>query len=160
MTRSLAVRALGVVAGVAIGLAVLLLLMMVRHQPGVKTPADAVAINWARPIVDADGLAQRSGVRVSLVAVTGAGGLVDLRYQVLDPNAASAVHDPANPPAVVDERTGLVVQNLLMNHAHSGAYRAGATYYLVFENPGNWVRRGAKVTVLLGNARLEHVTVR
>jgi hypothetical protein len=61
---------------------------------------------------------------------------------------------------VVDERTGLVVRNLLMNHAHSGAYRAGATYYLVFENPGNWVHRGAEVTVLLGDARIEHITVR
>ena len=160
MSRSLAVRALGLVAGMAIVAAGLLVVGLVRHERPVQQPDAAAAITWARPLVDADELAQRSGVRVSLVAVTGGGGLVDLRYQVLDPNAAAAVHDPKTPPAVVDEHTGLVVQNLLMNHAHSGIYRAGATYYLVFENPGNWVRRGSKVTVLLGNARLEHITVR
>jgi hypothetical protein len=63
------------------------------------------------------------------------------------------------PPAVVDESSGLVVHDLLMNHEHTGDYRPGVTYYLVFTNPGNWVRRGASVTVLLGNAQVEHVRV-
>jgi hypothetical protein len=110
--------------------------------------------------VDADGLAQRTGVQLTRVAVTGGGGLLDLRFQVLDPNRANSLHDSSMPPAVVDEQTGLVVHDLLMNHSHSGKYTAGETYYLVFENPGNWVRHGSKVTVLLGGAQVEHVVVR
>jgi hypothetical protein len=92
--------------------------------------------------------------------VTGGGGLVDLRYQVVDPDRANALHEPSTPPAVVDERSGLVVHELLMSHSHTGPFKAGVTYYLVFNNPGNWVRHGSKVTVLLGNAQVEHVVVR
>jgi hypothetical protein len=29
----------------------------------------------------------------------------------------------------------------------------------VFENPGNWLRHGSRVTVLLGDAQVEHVAV-
>lgn len=128
-------------------------------SPSSAAPA-AVQVAWGRSAVDADGLAQRSGVRITQVAVTGGGGLLDLRYQVLDPNRANNLHDAATPPAIVDEATGLVVHDLLMNHAHSGKYTAGETYYLVFENPGNWIRRGSTVTVLLGNSQVEHLKVK
>jgi len=122
--------------------------------------APAAQVAWGRAVVDTDGLAQRSGVKITQVAVTGGGGLLDLRFQVLDPNRANSLHDASTPPAIVDESTGLVVHDLLMNHAHSGKYTAGETYYLVFENPGNYVRRGSTVTVLLGEAQVEHVVVR
>lgn len=125
-----------------------------------KTADSPVPAAWARPVVDADSLGQRSGVRIISVAVTGGGGLVDLRFRVVDPDLANALHDEGTPPAVVDEQTGLVVHELLMNHAHTGAYQTGVTYYLVFENPGNWIHRGGRVSVLLGNAQVEHVGVR
>ena len=61
----------------------------------------------------------------------------------------------------MDERTGLLVNQLLMKHGvHQGPLKLGVTYYLVFNNPGNWVRRGSMVTVLLGNAQVQHVVVR
>jgi hypothetical protein len=69
------------------------------------------------------------------------------------------VHDPATPPAIVDEHTGLVLHSLLMGHAHEGELKAAVTYYLIFENTGEWVHRGSSVTVLLGDAQVEHVVV-
>ena len=114
---------------------------------------------WQRPSVSA-GLAERSGVRLVRVAVTGGGGLLDLRYQVVDPNKAVTVHEKPTPPAIIDERTGLVLNRLLMGHAHTGQLKAAVSYYLVFENTGNWVHRGSTVTVLLGKAQVEHVVVK
>jgi hypothetical protein len=70
------------------------------------------------------------------------------------------VHENRTPPAIIDERTGLVLNRLLMGHAHTGQLKAAVTYYLVFENTGNWVRRGSEVTVLLGDAQVEHVVVK
>jgi hypothetical protein len=92
--------------------------------------------------------------------VTGGGGLLDLRYQVVDPNKAVTVHENRTPPAIIDERTGLVLNRLLMGHAHTGQLKPAVSYYLVFENTGNWVRRGSEVTVLLGDAQVEHVVVK
>ena len=126
---------------------------------GGKQDATKVPVSWQRPIVSADGLVQRSGVKITQVAVTGDGGLVDLRFEVVDPDRANAVHDPATPPAVVDEQSGLVVHELFMNHSHTGPFKAGVTYYLVFINPGNWVHHGSSVSVMLGNAQVEHVKV-
>ena len=156
------VRRAGTVTGVLVAVAVAGLVLWLIGLPG-SAPAPrtaAVPANWVRPAVTEAGLAQRSGVRIKQVAVTAGGGLVDLRYQVLDPDKAGSLHDAATPPAVVDEQTGLVVHQLFMGHSHSGPYQAGVTYYLVFENPGNWVRRGSLVTVLLGDAQVEHVVVR
>ena len=155
-------RVLGVLTGVALvaGALTVWLLYSARSDQSAAAPAPVAQVAWGRTPVDADGLARRSGVRITQVAVTGGGGLLDLRFQVLDPNRANSLHDAATPPAVLDENTGLVVRDLLMSHAHTGKYTAGETYYLVFENPGNWVRRGSKVTVLLGQAQVQHVVVR
>lgn len=152
------IRLAGALAGVAV---VVLGGLGAWHLSRDAEPATAnpVPASWARPVVAAEDLGQASGVLITRVAVTGGGGLVDLRFRVVDPDRAHALHAVGTPPAVVDERTGLVVHELLMNHSHSGAYRAGVTYYLVFTNPGNWVHRGGRVTVLLGDAQVEHVAV-
>jgi hypothetical protein len=110
-------------------------------------------------VVSPAGLLERSGVRVVRVAASGGGGLLDLRFQVVDPDRAAAVHDADTPPALVDERTGGVIAGLFMGHSHHGRPKAGVTYYLVFENPGNFVKRGDRVSVVLGPARLQHVRV-
>ncbi|MFF0268196.1 hypothetical protein [Kribbella sp. NPDC004536] len=154
------IRVLGVVTGVALVAGALTAWLLFSGHSSQPQPAPVAQIAWGRTAVDADGLAERSGVRITQVAVTGGGGLIDLRYQVLDPNRANSLHDSTTPPAIIDEASGLVVQDLLMSHAHTGKFKAGETYYLVFENPGNWVRRGSKVTVLLGQAQVEHVVVR
>ena len=92
--------------------------------------------------------------------MSGAGGLVDLRYQVRDADAAASIHDVSTPPQLVDERTGVVVSSLLMGHSHKGRMNPAQSYYLVFDNPGGLVRAGSRVTVQLGAARVAHVPVR
>jgi hypothetical protein len=109
------------------------------------------------PVVSAAGLVERSGVRVIRVAVTGAGGLVDLRYQVVDADKAQQVHDL--PPLLIDEGTGGVVMRPWMGHMHMNAPKQGISYFVLFENSGDLIRPGARVTVQLGDARLLHVRV-
>lgn len=160
--HGLGFRVLGLVTGAVLAAAVIGVLLWLTRGPAEPAGAAAdgqVAVAWGRPAVGADELVRRSGVRITQVTVSGGGGLVDLRYQVVDPDAANALHDPRTPPAVIDEESGLVVHDLLMNHAHSGAFKAGITYYLVFTNPNNWIHQGSVVTVLLGDAQVEHVIV-
>ena len=111
------------------------------------------------PTVSPTALVQRSGVRIVRVAVSGDGGLLDLRYQVVDSDKAEAVHDPATPPLLIDERSGALVAELLMGHIHNQRPKVGLTYYLLFDNPGDIVRAGHRVTVQLGNARVAHIPV-
>ena len=153
------VRIAGFVVGVLIAAGIGALALWLPHRShsvaSVSPPPE-----WRRTAVSASGLAERSGVRLVRVAVTAGGGLLDLRYQVVDPSKAVAVHEARTPPAIIDERTGLVLNRLLMGHAHHGVLKPAVTYYLIFENTGNWVRRGSEVTVLLGDAQVEHVVVK
>jgi hypothetical protein len=168
VTRGRGVRLAGYLVGIAIvtGLvAITVWLAMAWTGGGVaadrtERAVASVPAAFERPVVSSAGLVDRSGVRVVTVAITGGGGLLDLRYQVVDPDKAAAVHDAETPPVIIDEDTGLVINSLLMGHAHSGGFKAGVTYYLIFENPGNLVERGTTVSILLGDAQLEHIVVR
>lgn len=152
--RVLMVRLLGAVTGAAIVLVAAIAMGAGRSSPPKQKAHPLPAA------VSPAGLLERSGVRVVRVAASGGGGLLDLRFQVVDPDRAAAVHDSDTPPALVDEHTGGAIAGLLMGHSHHGRFKAGVTYYLVFENPGSLVRRGDRVSVVLGAARLEHVLVR
>jgi hypothetical protein len=130
-----------------------------RHVPAQAAAQSVGPASWNRTPVDAGGLVQADGVKVTHVAITGDGGLVDLRFQVIDPSLAAAIHDPTDPPAVVDEQSGVVVHDLFMGHSHNAPFHAGVSYYLIFLNPGNLLQRGSQVSVLLGNVQIQHVIV-
>lgn len=149
-------------AAFAAGLVALVLWLPGPAVPpgGASAGVPAGGVQWQRRPVDAADLPGAVGVQLMLVAVSGDGGLLDLRYRVTDADKAAALHASSTPPAIVDEETGLVVSRLYMNHGHSGPLKPAVTYYLVFENPGGWVRRGRVVTVLLGAFQVEHVAVR
>ena len=136
----------GVIAGAA-----LLLYQLTRSS--------ASSSAYTTPLVTPAGLVARSGVRVVRVTLSGSGGLVDLRYQVVDADKAQTVHEPQTPPLMIDESTGAVIGELYMGHAMSGRPKVGITYYLIYNNPGTIVHKGSLVTVQLGDARLPHVRV-
>lgn len=98
-----------------------------------------------------------TGVHVVRVAVTGGGGLVDLRYEVVD--AGKAQHLQHVPPTLVDAGSGEVIDTYLMDHAHSAPAEAGHTYPLIFVNERGLVERGGEVAVVIGGTRLEQVAV-
>ncbi len=160
----LAGYSVGVVLVVGLAALGLWLATALRDNPTAASVDEPVKVTapaaLQRPVVSDAGLADRVGVRITQVALTGGGGLVDLRFLVVDPDKAAAVHDQATPPAIIDETTGVVVDQLLMGHSHTESFHAGQTYYLIFENPGNLVQSGSKVSVLLGNAEVDHVDVR
>jgi len=102
---------------------------------------------------------EQTGIRVVRVSIGAGGGLIDIRYQVLDPDKAVVVHDQKNPPAVVDEETGQVLGESWHTHPNRQTLRAGGTYYFLLLNEGRVVAPGGIVSVKIGGARLENVTV-
>ena len=112
-------------------------------------------------VLTQDALIGSSGVRVVRVVVTGGGGLVDVRYQVLDAEKAASIHDAKRPPAVVEERTGTVLDRQWMGHdASQHATKPGRTAYMLLLNPKESIQAGSSVTVRLGDGELRHVLVR
>jgi hypothetical protein len=102
---------------------------------------------------------EKTGVRPVHVAVTGGGGLIDLRYQVVDAEKATAAHDPKRPPSLIDEASGKPISQTWMGHSHTRAFHAGTSYFELLINSRGRLERGSRVTLVFGAVRLEHVRV-
>lgn len=101
---------------------------------------------------------EATGVRLVHIAVTAGGGMLDLRYQVLDPDKALVVHDDDSPPTILDEASGRAIRRPWMEH-HDRELHTAVTYHELIMNSGGVVKRGSQVTLAIGDARLEHVVV-
>jgi hypothetical protein len=105
-------------------------------------------------------LLETTGVRLEHVALVGGGGLIDVRYQVLDPERAEAIHGKDRARVwVVDQVTGEELGRSWMDHDHTGDLNAGTTYSQLLVNEGGAIRPGDVVSVRLGDGRIDDVIV-
>lgn len=120
---------------------------------GTPRPEGAPA---AAQVITAATLEARHGLRVTRVAVTGGGGLVDLRFTVLDPVKARPLLEGAGHELrLVVEKDGA-----LLTAPHHGAMRnvrlaRDAACFVLFPNVRGAVRPGTRVAVAFGEVRLQ-----
>jgi hypothetical protein len=107
--------------------------------------------------VDMSAIEQQWGIRLTQIGVTADGGLVDIRYQVVDADKALSFLDrPANMPVLIAEDTNVTVRaTAMMPMRHD--VQAGRTYFILYRNTGGAIHRGGMVTVAFGTMRLEHL---
>jgi hypothetical protein len=107
--------------------------------------------------VSAGELESKYGTRIDLVALTALGGLVQLRFTVLDKTKAETLfHVAENMPALIAEPSGKVL------HAPTGMRHHltlldGGSYFVLFANAGNALSAGTPVSVLIDHVKLEHL---
>jgi hypothetical protein len=100
---------------------------------------------------------EKFGVRFTFLAVTAEGGMVELRYRVIDEDkAANFGHYTETAPMLVSEDTGEVVDVTIMG-LHNHRVEPGRTYYVLYRNTGGALKSGRPVTIAIGNYELEHV---
>jgi len=109
-------------------------------------------------VVSAAELEDEYGIKVNLVAVTAGGGLVDLRFTVVDTaKAGHILHDAATLPELLLPDNGAVLR-APQPHAHKLKLVDGASYFLLFPNSGGLVQAGVPVSVVIDAIRLEPVS--
>ncbi|MFB0535361.1 MAG: hypothetical protein ACETWR_10290 [Anaerolineae bacterium] len=113
-----------------------------------EPPANVMPINPA--------LEEKYGIRFTFLAVTADGGLLDLRYRVLDVGKAKNFgHYTETTPMLIAEDSGRTVQTTAMG-MHNHRVEAGYTYHILYRNTANAIKSGSKVTVAIGDLKLEH----
>lgn len=117
-----------------------------------------VAPSGPRPMPTSPAVEERWGVRVSHVGVTGDGGLVEVRFVVLDGDKALALMEERNLPLVRSERSGAVLRSQALMTSHR-AVAPGRTSFLLYRNTGGVLRPGSFATLVFGDLELEHVPV-
>lgn len=108
-------------------------------------------------------LERRFGVSIESLRTTAGGYLLDFRMRVLDPlRAAPLLARPLQPRVLTSDGTVLAVPvapKLGALRQTATAARAGATYFVLFANPEQRVRRGERVSVELGALQAQGVVV-
>lgn len=120
-------------------------------------------------VVPADRAASQSaaaqlGIQITALRISAEGYVVDLRYKALDPVKAEVLFSRKTKPYLMQESSGKVVT--VPTPAKIGPLRqttnkpeAGRGYFMLFGNPGQFIRSGDKVTLIFGGHRVEHLTV-
>lgn len=142
-----------------------------RGTVGLAAAALAVAVGGAavvtsasaadkRPTVPQDqNVETKSGIRLTRVSLAADGGLLDVRYIVLNPSLATQwTGNTDKPPVIANERSRARFDRVAaMREGHD--LRAGQTYYLIYLNKGGDVRRGDRIDVEIAGAVLRGVPV-
>jgi hypothetical protein len=100
------------------------------------------------------------GVRFTQAMVVADGGIVELRYTVLDAQKASEFQNDVHHPPVLrsEKRSGHpLYRTALMKQGHE--LRPGQTYYVLYLNNHNAVRRGETLEIAAGARTLAKVPV-
>jgi hypothetical protein len=106
-------------------------------------------------------LEEQYGVRVNLIAVTAAGGLVDLRLKVVDAGKArQLVKDAASYPALVVLGSDAVLTAPEESRSQVLKLGNGEMIMSLFPNTRSAVKPGAKVAIQFGAMRLEPMVVK
>ena len=103
------------------------------------------------------------GVDSLAVKWTESGEVIKFTYQVLDASKAQALNDKKNEPSLIDPQAGvkLVVPSLekIGQLRQSSTPEPGKSYWMAFSNKGQRVKRGDRVSVVIGQFRADGLVV-
>ena len=106
-------------------------------------------------VISAQTLEEKYGVQMTLVAVTAAGGLVDIRYKITDPEKAALLateEEGIMPMIYIENGDYLLMPDMNMRTKKLVADRM---YFSLIPNAQNAVKRGASVVVIFKDIALE-----
>lgn len=108
-------------------------------------------------------IAEQFGIEITSIRMTAAGYMVDFRYRVLDPGKAADLFERQTKPYLIDQASGKVLS--VPTTAKVGPLRTsdnpqqGRIYWMFFGNTRGLVQSGSKVTVVIGDFRMEDLVV-
>ncbi len=106
---------------------------------------------------------ERWGIKILLVRTTAEGFFLDFRYRVIDPEKSMMLLDRKVKPYLIIEKTGekVPVLRTKLGPMRQTAVKptADRNYAILFGNPGKSVKKGDKVTVVIGDFRAEKLAV-
>ncbi len=104
------------------------------------------------------------GIEAQSLRLSGDDYLLDFRYKVVDPAKAKLVVNKKDSPYLIHEATGAQVgvpsseQIGALRHT-GGNLKPNTSYFVLFANPGRYIKRGDRVTLVMGKYRIEHLVV-
>ena len=108
-------------------------------------------------------LEQKWGILPLSIQLTAAGQVVDYRYLVVNPDKAAALMKQGDKAYLIDQASGIQIPASRVKTSplpQTGAKPiAGKTYPILFVNTGGVIKAESKVTLVIGEFRLEDMVV-
>ncbi len=106
------------------------------------------------------------GVQVESIRTSAAGGLLGFRCRALDSDKALPLVERKYKPYLIDQASGkkLGVPNTakvgpLRQTVRYGKPKEDRIYFVLFGNPGGFIKPGDKVSVVIGDFKVENLVV-
>jgi hypothetical protein len=108
-------------------------------------------------------IGEKWGIQVLSMRLSAGGYMLDFRYRVKDVDKASPLFSGKIQPYLVDQESG--AKFLVPEPPKMGTLRTtrkplpDRNYFILFANPGKYVKPGNKITVVIGDFRAENLVV-
>lgn len=144
-----------------------LLALLLLVSSAVVGPALACEKSVAQEGVAAEAAAKDPaeawGIKITSIRLTANDHMIDYRYRVLDADKATNLFKRQIKPYLIHQETDKVLSvpetAKLGPLRNSNTPQAGKIYWMFFGNAGNLVKAGDKVTVVIGDFRVENLVV-
>jgi len=132
---------------------------------GCATPSNDTHLQTTGKTVK-ESLEEKWGIRIESLRLSAAGNLLDFRYRIIDEDRALPLVDRNNKAYLIDEESGKTLSvpsgakvGPLRQTMRYGKPEEGRIYFVLFANPGGFVKPGNRVTVVIGEFSAENLVV-
>jgi hypothetical protein len=121
--------------------------------------AEAIAV----PALSPEEIEKKWGLRALSIRQTADGYMLDFRYRIIDAEKAAPLFSPKIKPYLFDQASGAVMA--VPNVPKVGSMRStrkpikDRNYAILFANPAKYIKPGNKVTVAIGDLKIENLVV-
>lgn len=150
-------RLRGVAGFPGLWLAVILLSAGCASVPAEKPVAQTI-------LKDDVSVVEKLGIKPVAIRLSGAGTIIDFRYSVLDSKKSLPMFNRKLKTFLVEQSSGQQFSTpadskLGPLRSSSREPLVGREYFIFFKNAGGSLKRGSKVAVVVGDSRIENLTI-
>jgi len=142
-------------------LGIAMIFLLIPHATAAEKKKEAAAEKPPeKTLMELEG---KWGIRPLSMRQTAKGYMLDFRYRITDAEKAAPLFSPKIKPYIIDQASGAVMA--VPDVPKLGSMRStrkpvkDKNYAILFANPGQYIKPGNKVTVVIGDFRAENLVV-
>lgn len=138
------------------GFSFLCIVWLIGLLSGCATTKSMMSKHPPSPI-QSKSMEENCGIKIIGPRLTAEGYMIDFIYAVIDPEKAAPLFDREVKPYLIDHESGGQAQEFPKTGflRTTNKPRAGEIYYMFFVNPDKVIKKGSKVSVVIGDFKTE-----
>ena len=145
---------------IAIGFVFIIILIVAMFAKNIYMAFQPLSLPRGTVTISQSAMEEKYGLHVNLVAVTGAGGFVDVRLKIVDGSKAKLLlGDKKNFPSLFS-KNGVILNVPDDTKSQVMKFDNGGNLFIMYPNSGNAVTRGSPVTIVFGDTAVEPINAK